>query len=655
MQRNTQQVKQIKYAIEQVLGKKIAAPYSESVWLESSPADQQRGLDLINYYINNPELVTEQLIANLVQQQLGKYSNNIEQYADQHINYTFAQDWSTYIQKLQQKLTEVKYRRDNNYEYNQLLPSHAELQLLQQECWQLTEQWYGKGYGNISAFYSYFIAMGQAAGITSFVYADITKYVAVDHYITQIDLEQRNQCYKQHRQEFYADFIAQGGQAMCGRSIIDGVAYANTLYYKSAQQYFVYAWIKQAVMHTMQLESYGQLPYALRMQLWQLVQQYYANDTVADLDNIFYKFAQFLNFFPGDDDFKANMFDAKNIDPLKLHNIIKIAGLQSNNLILLSRKIIDNWLPRRHLLVDWQRRFPLIHVVTGNSFVEIRKAGVTEHAYLRCNEIPYAMQHGLSLCGDGLITSVAKTDDFSYEWNAPQDPAASIDNQTHDIEKLFRELKYLCPNLKTNSLLPGEVPLNMFHNSLMYSTVPATHHTQIAGGYYEDYPLYNLPCLQTYVLPHLAAKMELVRIGAHKDAIYLRVMFTSLEDDKILKFLLDFNQQIYQYFGGNEQFDSFLQLFATRDGDFALIYEPYAKLEQLPDAGKFLNPSNGIVTNRKPQYFRLTVGNNIHPFPDTNAYKDGLKYLQFFYDHVCKQGVYDFICAYLAQQMTPHQ
>ena len=49
MQRNTQQVKQIKYAIEQVLGKKIAAPYSESVWLESSPADQQRGLDLINY------------------------------------------------------------------------------------------------------------------------------------------------------------------------------------------------------------------------------------------------------------------------------------------------------------------------------------------------------------------------------------------------------------------------------------------------------------------------------------------------------------------------------------------------------------------------------------------------------------------------------
>jgi len=625
------QVKKITELVELIIGRKIDYNAYASDLIQVDIPVIQDPLELIKYYINNQHLVTEQLIADLVREQISK--NNL------HLDIKpipQSSSWDNYVQKLDQLLEMVRYRRTHNFAFDQIMPTQQQLHELQHECLELTEQWYGKGHGNIACFYLYFVAMGQEAYITSFKYDQIDKYVSADRYISQVNIEQRSAYYLQHEATFYHDFVRQGGRWARGRSEIDATSMSNILYYKTAQLLLNYRFAQQLVVAALGLENYGQLPYPKRLALWQLLQRNFPDHSALDENNIFYKFAVYLNLRPGEffNYFAAELPQANKVTPKMLFDIIKIAGIQSKYLILLSRSSVDNWPPKRYLTLRW-----------------LRKNNELELARVWPNEMPYAPGHGLSLCGDGLLEGWEPYGSINYEWNTPINPKSEKDNFMRDIEKIFKELHILCPKIKYNSLLPGEKLLSIFQNTISYSTIRATEHTHIIGCTIDSYAIYQLPEASVIKIPEFAASFQLVPVGSDVDAFFLRVVLADLSNAALLDFLLQMNQDLVAHCGGLEKVDCYLHLFATTSGEFVFIYEPHARLVQL-ESNKFLNPDNKSITPRRPQLLYPSAGNLS---PITNEMAAGLDFLRTFFDQTCKRGTNKWIAEYITRYVTSHQ
>lgn len=626
-----QQVKKIAELVEHIIGRKIDYnTYASDLSRVDTPAIKDP-LELIKYYINNQHLVTEQLIADLVREQIRK--NNFH---DDIKPIPKSSSWEDYVQKLEQLLEMVRYRRAHNFSFDQIMPTQQQLQELQHECFELTEQWYGKGHGNIACFYLYFVEMGQEAYNTSFKYDQIDKYISKDRYISQINIEQRHAYHLQHEKIFYHDFVRQGGRWARGRSEIDAMSMSNILYYKTAKLLLNYRFAQQLVVAELGLENYGQLPYVKRLALWQLLQQNFPDHSMIDENNIFYRFAVHLNQRPGEffNYFPAELPEVNQVPPKMLFDIIKIAGIQSKYLILLSRSVVDNWIPKRYLTLNW-----------------LRKNDVLELARVWPNGMPYAPGHGLSLCGDGLSEGWEAYGSINYEWNTPINPKAEKNNFVRDIEKIFRELNILCPKIKYNSLLPGEKLLSIFQNTIAYSTIQATEHIHIIGCAIDSYAIYQLPEASEIEIPEFGARFHLVPVGSETDAFFLRVILVDLNNAALLDFLLQLNQDLVLHFGGLERVDCYLHLFSTISGEFVFIYEPHVRLVQL-EPNKFLNPDNKSITPRRPQLLHPTSGNLS---PITNEMAEGLDFLRIFFDQTCKRGTYKWIAEYLTRYVTSHQ
>jgi len=626
-----QQVKKITELVERIIGRKLDYVADRLDLIQVETPMVQDVLVLIRYYLNNPHLVTEQFIADLVTEQLSKN--------DLHINIDHlpkSDNWQQYIQKLDRLLEQVRYRRAHNFEFDQIMPTQQQLHELQHECLELTEAWYGKGHGTIACFYLYFVAMGQEAYITCFKYSQIDKYVSSDGYISQINLDQRRAYYLQHEETFYHDFVRQGGRWARGRSEIDATSVSNILYYKTAQLLLNYRFAQQLVVDALGLENYGQLPYDQRVALWNLLQQHFPAHSTLDEDNIFYKFVEYLNLRPGEmfNYFSADLPEANHVSPQMLFDIVKIVGIQSKYLVLLSRNFVDNWPPKRYLTLQWQRN-----------------SGEFEFARVWPNEMPYAPGHGLSLCGDGLVEGEGPWVGVAYEWNTPINFNAERDNYSRDIEKIFKELKLVCPKIKYNSLLPGEKLLSIFQNTVSYSTIQATQHTHIISCTINSYPIYLLQADSELAVPQLGARFQLVAVGTDVDAFFLKIFFTDLDNQALLDFLIQMNEDFLSQFGGLDKVDCYLQLFSTESGDFVFIYEPHARLVQL-EPNKFLNPDNNSITPRRPQLLRPTSGNLSEL---TNEMAAGLGFLRTFFDQTCKRGTNKWLTEYITRYVTSHQ
>lgn len=626
-----QQVKKITEIVEHIIDKKLDYKTYVGDLIQVDKPTIQDPLELIRYYINNQHLVTEQLIADLVRDQLSK--NNL------HIDVTLipkSDNWEEYIHKLDRLLEMVRYRRMHNFAFDQIMPTQQQLQELQHECLELTEQWYGKGNGNIACFFLYFVAMGQEAYITSFKYNQLDKFISDDGFLSQVNVEQRRAFYLQHEEIFYHNFVRQGGRWARGRSEIDATTMPNILYYKSAQLLLNYRFAQQIVIDALGLENYGQLPYPKRLALWNSLQQDFPEHTVLDADNIFYKFAVYLNLRPGElfNYFSAELPEANTVDPKMLFDIIKIAGIQSKYLILLSRSVVDNWPPKRNLTLRW-----------------LRKNGELELARVWPNEMPYAPGHGLSLCGDGLLEGEEAYGSINYEWNTPINPKAEKDNFIRDIEKVFKEFNILCPKIKQNKLLPGEQLLSIFQNTIAYSTIKATEHTHIIGCSIERFPIYQLPEISEITVSKFQARFQIVPVGMDPDAFFLRILLVDLNNDALLDFLLQMNADLVAHFGGLDNIDCYIHLFAAADGSFIFIYEPHARLVQL-EPNKFLNPDNKSITPRRPQLLHPPSGNLSRI---TNEMASGLGFLRTFFDQTCKRGTNKWIVDYITHYVTSHQ
>lgn len=587
--------------IAMVLGKK-PTEHNYIEFLNIPDVVEKDGISLISYYIDNQNLVSDKL---------KKYVASTPQQAK------ISKNWDEYIQKLEQALSSVKYRKEHNYEQQTIMPTQQELLALQQECQLLTDNWYGDNNGNISCFYGYFIAMSQAAGVTAFRYDEIAKSISYDHYVSKVNAEQRKNYYIKY-QENNEEFIAQGGFNVKGKSVIDKGISNNIFFYKTARQLIYHNYAKKIIVADLNLEDYGQLPYLQRVKLWQLIQENYPCDTKEDQQNIFYQYA--CSIRENSDEYFNTLMqkfpDIYGITRQKMHDIIKIAGLQSGNLILIDSAQVDSWVPKRHLDISWHRKYPLEN---------IRQPGTLEQARLLPNSIPYMLVHGLSVCADGLI-----------------------DNIPRDIEKLFREFKLLCPQIKYKETLQNEMLISIFQSPVAYSTIHATQHTQISNSTIQQFNLYNNLVGDKFYLANMDVNVELVQIGNLIDAMYLKIYFNNLDNEKLIQFILQLNQDIFLYFGGEKGLDVYIHMFITQDGKYVFIYQPCAYLIPIEN-DKFLNPENNIITSRRPQFLQPHVG-DISYF--TNEMAAGLEYCRKFFDDTSKLGVYKFINDYIAKYIN---
>lgn len=636
--------------IEQSLPFKVDAPPS-FVGLPPIETGQQDAHACIKYYMQHPELITKSLIRSIVEQQLQKIHTwqelefkLIPASNSNDSNYSFAARWQNYLDRLEYVLAEVKYRSDNNYEFNMLMPPQRQMLKLQQECLDLTSEWHGEQNANISCFYSYFIRMCEVARITRYAYLDLSKERSQDNFITQVNIQQRNHYAENYMKNIYNRFILQGGLWTHGRSDIDATNIANVLYSKYALQLLYLQAVKHAVVNIfraqkpeLHIESYGQIPDECKEKIWSLIQDYFPANSDSDKSNIFYKFANFINHNPGEYFVDIpHELHAHNLSDHQVHVIIQVAGLVSGNLTLISRKITENWTPKRYLYLTWDRKYPL----NG-----LRKAGICEHMRIWPNEMAYCPTHGLSLCGDGMLEGLDKYETLDYEWNVPVDTSADIVSNERDIEKMFREMQMLCPNVKSKPLLPGEQLLNVFQNTIAYST-QSTQHIHITSGCIDDYLLYKLSSDPKYITD-LNATLDIVQVGNCVDAILVKLQFYDLDNEILIKFLLDLNTHLLDFFGGIKNIDVMLVLLPTQDGKFIFIFEPHARL-QLAKDGKFFNPENLKTHIRKPQWVR-PLGNNVSLFDNKDQLSKGLDFLHMFYADTCKLGVHACISNFISQ------
>lgn len=590
----------------------------------------------IRYYIQHQELITVDFIHALVEKQLQtvhtwrELSFNLPNMREDMLS--FAERWQAYIDKLESALAQVEFRSNQNYELNMVMPPQKQILELQHECMLLTEEWYGPRHGNLSSFYSYFIRMCELARITRFKYLEISKEVSSDEFVSLISIPERKLATEKYQQEIYFPFLLQGGQWTYGRSDIDSTSIANIFYAKHARQLIYLQVAKHLIMDILKIKNYGKLEIKQKELLWKLILENFPAEQEEDQNNIFYKFANFVNRNPGAyfTDIPSELLTGHNISAHKLHTIIQIAGLSSGNLILISRRITENWSPKRYMVASWQRQYPLAN---------LRVAGIPEQMRIWPNEMPYCPMHGLSLCTNGLVEGLQHYNTLAYEWNVPIDHLADINNSARDIEKMFRELKILCPNLRLNTLLPQERLLNVYQNTVAYST-QATQHIHITSDAVDEYNIY---CLSTkpQFIAKLQADVDLVVLAANKDAMFVKITFASLDNEQVIRFLLDLHAYVFNFFGGPEYVDVFLALLPTKDARYVFIYEPHAYLEQL-ESGEFYNAENHTTHRRKPQWVK-PQGDRISLFNADNELAAGKDFIRDFYCNTAKKGVYDCI------------
>lgn len=633
-----EQINTIKHIIELVLGQNVNFDAESSQLLIVDNITTVDELALIKHYLKNPQLITDELKSAIIDQQLNKYKIKTEPLLPP------AKSWIAYMQKLEHLLDQVKYRKANNFEYHTIMPTQQQLMQLQHECWELTELWYGAGHGNLSCFYNYFIAMSQAAGITRFTYRDIAKFVSRDNYVAINNKDERRIAYENYEAHYDA-YVKQGGCRAQGRSQIDATSISNILYHKRARLVFNYQFAKDLVVNSLNLENYGQLPYQQRALIWTMLCEHFPDKTEADQQSIFYRFMEFVNARPGEyfNYFATDLHEVNKVTPQQLHDIVKIAGLQSGHLILLNREITEYWVPKRHFNLQWQRKFDLTLFNSDGTERVIRKAGVIELVRILPNELPYAPGHGLSLCGDGLIDGIKYIGTSAYQWNSPYDQNVDIDNWPRDIEKMFREFKFIFPDIKIKEPLLGEKIGNMMHNSMAYSTIHTTQHTHIFTLSIERAFIYMLPAVHTYTVPGINASFEIVPVGSLEDAFYLRIYFDELENEALIKFILDLTAAMFKHFGGYHELDVHLQLLMSETGRYAFVFEPHAFLTQV-DTDLFMNPHSKRTTPRRPQFVQPD-GDRFAFFKGEMA--GGIEFCKKFFDDTCEPGAKQFVTDFI--------
>lgn len=602
--------------LEQVFGCSISATFPENTDLSLDSGDYANSIAIVKDLIANQHLLTSDHVNGLIVEKikLPVAGTMITSYAD-------------YAAQLADTIAGVKYRVAANYEYQKLLPDQQQLFALHNACIRFT--------GNSAHFYLHYIQMCELANIVRYKYQDLRRCVAADNLMSILDMAQRNDLSELYFRELLEPYVRQGGILAHGRSDIDATSISNLFYYKHAKLILYYQMAKDLIVQTMQVADYAQLAQAKREQLWQALQDAFPADTAEDRNNIFYKFCQYINQAPGElyNHFSSELHGLSSLSDAEMHRTIQYAGLKCNQLVLIGRTLVENWHPKRFLSLCWQRKYPLALYTTAATVI-LRNADSLEQIRIWPNELPYFPGHGLTICGNGLIEGYEEYGTAAYEWNMPQDPTAQISNVPRDVEKLFREMQLF--DSPTN-------PINIFQNPISYSSIQNTQHCHLIKGTIECWPLYLLPAASIFRV--FDASFELVPVGDLADAFYLRVVFASLDNEQLIKGLIDLNAHLHEYYNGHQHLDAEMHIFRHND-EYVFIYEPHARLELLQN-GNFYNPDIQQQTYRKPQYF---VPSDVDMPLCTNLARRGREYLKEYFDKTYKLNILQVMRDYISQQ-----
>lgn len=615
---NKEDYRQIVSILEQVFACKIHASCPENTDFHLDFMDPTPGIDVVKNLIANQHMLTSENVNRLIVERL-RLPPEVK----------MIDSFRVYEAELADAVSAVKYRVAANYEYHKLLPTQQVLFALNDACVRFT--------GSSSHFYYHYIKMCEIANIVRYKYSELNRCIAEDKMLSIIDMHHRNEMSELYLQNILDPYVQQGGVLAHGRSDIDATSVSNLFFYKHAKLLLYYQLAKNLIVTTKQVADYGQLPQHQREELWQKLQSAFPAFSTEDDNNIFYKFIKYINQRPGElyNSFSEELKEFSALPAEQMHMTLQYAGLESNQLVLVSRTFVENWHPKRFLSLSWQRKYPLV-LITAIEQVVVRKADSVEQIRIWPNELPYFPGHGLSICGNGLVEGYQEYGTAEYEWNMPRDPTAEITNIPRDIEKLFREMQ----------LFDSEKdPVSIFQNAISYSSIQATQHCHIIKGDISCWPIYLLPESDVYNL--CDAKFEFVIVGTKQDALYLRVVFNNLDNEQLIETLIDMNNYLHEYYKGYEYLDTEMHIF-RQDNQYVFIYEPHARLLLLQN-GRFYNPDIDQQTNRKPQYF---VPNDLDVPICTDSAKHGRQYLRDYFDKTYKSQMHRVMQQFFANLLN---
>ncbi|MBS3904528.1 MAG: hypothetical protein KGZ39_04305 [Simkania sp.] len=101
--------------------------------------------------------------------------------------------WTPFCASLEALKAKTQERTDQGYSVADRLPSQQELNALQQQCYQLTELWYGQGKGEYSILYKTLIEIHEIAKVAGFRFDDLSGVQkSPDGQVTMIPMTERS-------------------------------------------------------------------------------------------------------------------------------------------------------------------------------------------------------------------------------------------------------------------------------------------------------------------------------------------------------------------------------------------------------------------------------------------------------------------------------
>eukprot|EP00124_Ichthyophonus_hoferi_P005309 Ihof_evm2s737 gene=Ihof_evmTU2s737 len=429
-------------------------------------------------------------------------------------------------------VNELKYYKDlgkqrvlANYSTDSRFPIHGhELPQLSQRCFELTEQWYGCGRGNISSFYKWFIEMSETIQVSGYPFSDIPMTYSNDGYCRMTDGNVRSAKMKLFTDRDCMHVKYGGISQRLGVSAIDNTVLCGVMTVEKATVLIATSMIKKWFIRLIcerqeaalaligqkleiddivymqptslasiltqisdyDLQSWGIDPSSLSyrcLKLHGFVLKDWGQIMEADrevihnvlsgeiLKNLSYqrpvakKNAKFNNicklFIRWCKTNPGEWFQADK----KLHMNILLAGMWSNQITVIKRTEMEKYTIAKYIPLEWCRKIDLLNVDEKGTVIVKRPAGTIEFSRIRINECPYASYHGMSLAG-GSFSEGARRLGLRDQLGLPIDPKARLENwYLNDIEKALVECYYLNPDPDPGcALLPEEMYFDVSQN-----------------------------------------------------------------------------------------------------------------------------------------------------------------------------------------------
>lgn len=559
--------------------------------------------------------------------------------ANESSKQVFESRWQEFLTKLKDIENEVLRRTKAKYSLENRLPQQSELQVLSEECLELTEIWYGKGQGNLSCFLSFFYRICEIAEITFYDYQKLTKNSkqSNDNFITLLDTGLKVTMTQSYQKNILDPYLNAGGLLKGGRSAIDNLDLPASRSRKEGMALIRHQYLKQYLLKfnkraakkplkingkvLKELEDWGQVHPD--------TQQLVANIANRDMKKLnhpnltsatFEKFAQFLQNKPGeyftDEKLQSEMAqqDPRLQDPRKFHLLIHTLGIWSGQLIQFNRNVIMNRSPIRYFSTKpWVRNFPLEDFTEQGRKI-IRGPYVIEHSRIRVNQGPYQPMHCMSMASSSTKDLISP----NYNFGFILDPKASnVENYSFDIEKCFQDAFALNPKSnKTN--LPGECFFTVGQNTITGSSIKNTQHLQLSMGTLKDFPIYSNLKTKAEYYAAIKAEIDIISIydpfieneyfiknSISKERIpepfYLKITTMDLSFEPLIRFLNKLKTFLFEKYKGRENVDFHFQIVPEGNmGKFVIIFGPLARLKietlEKKDAKEtnYVNPDVGL-------------------------------------------------------------